>query len=107
MACEILTDELQILVPRLFVPLNLRVTLVTLYQGPPKPGDSIPAASSRPPRGLPAAESRVARPPVGNKKSEPFNLDALSVPEALETTIRSLSARSVVLARPHFQLAQP
>ena len=45
MACEILTDELQILVPRLFVPLNLRVTLVTLYQGPPTPGDSIPAAS--------------------------------------------------------------
>ena len=46
-ACEILTDVLQILVPRLFVPLNLRVTLITLYQGPPTPGDSIPAASPR------------------------------------------------------------
>ena len=30
-AYEILTDELQILVPRLFVPLNLRVLLITLY----------------------------------------------------------------------------
>ena len=55
-ACEILTDVLQILVPRLFVPLNLRVTLVTLYQGPPTPGDSIPAASSRRPRGVLAAD---------------------------------------------------
>ena len=35
-----------------------------------------------------------------------FNLDAMSVPEALETTIRSLSVRSVVLARPLFQRAQ-
>ena len=50
-ACEILTDELQILVPRLFVPLNLRVTLVTLYQGPQTPGDSILAVSSRCPCG--------------------------------------------------------
>ena len=58
MACEILTDVLQILVPRLFVPLNLRVTLVTLYQGPPTPGDSIPAASLRRPCGLLAASSR-------------------------------------------------
>ena len=65
-ACEILTDELQILVPRLFVPLNLRVTLVTLYQGPPTPGDSILAVSLRCPCGLPAAECRVARPPVGD-----------------------------------------
>ena len=65
-ACEILTDELQILVPRLFVPLNLRVTLATLYQGPRTPGDSIPAVSSRSPCGLPAAECRVARPPVGD-----------------------------------------
>ena len=50
-AREILTDVLQILVPRLFVPLNLRVTLITLYQGPPTPGDSIPAASLRRPCG--------------------------------------------------------
>ena len=35
-----------------------------------------------------------------------FKLDAKSVPEALATTIRSLSARSVVLARPLFQRAQ-
>ena len=55
-ACEILTDVLQILVPRLFVPLDLRVTVVTLYQGPPTPGDSIPAASPRRPRGVPAAD---------------------------------------------------
>ena len=57
-ACEILTDVLQILVPRLFVPLNLRVTLVTLYQGPPTPGDSIPAASLRRPCGVLAAVLR-------------------------------------------------
>ena len=36
---------------------------------------------------------------AGSENSFRFNLDALSVPEALETTIRSLSARSVVLAR--------
>ena len=62
MACEILTDVLHILVPRLIVPLNLRVTLVTLYQGAPMPGDSY----SRSTCGLLAAESRVARPPVGD-----------------------------------------
>ena len=66
MACELLINVLLILVHRLFVPLNLRVTLVTLYQGPPTPGDSIPAASSRRPCGVTAAESRVARPPVGD-----------------------------------------
>ena len=64
-AREILTDVLQILVPRLFVPLNLRVTLVTLYQGPQTPGDSILAVSLRCPRGGPAAERRVVRPPEG------------------------------------------
>ena len=57
-ACEILTDELQILVPRLFVPLNLRVTLVTLYQGPPTPGDSILAVSLRCPCGVLAVSLR-------------------------------------------------
>ena len=57
-ACEILTDELQILVPRLFVPLNLRVTLATLYQGSPTPGDSIPAVYPRCPRGVPAVSLR-------------------------------------------------
>ena len=40
------------------------------------------------------------------KKLFRLNLDALSVPEALETTIRSLSVRSVDLVRPHFQQAQ-
>ena len=34
-ACEILTEVLQILVARLLVPPNLKVTLFTLYQGPP------------------------------------------------------------------------
>ena len=72
-ACEILTDVLQILVPRLFVPLNLRVTLVTLYQGPPTPGDSILAAVLRQSCGSLAAVLRqsccglhVARPPAGD-----------------------------------------
>ena len=36
-----------------------------------------------------------------------LNLDALSVPETLETTIRSLSARSVDLARPLFSGRNP
>ena len=65
-ACEILTDVLQILLPRFFVPLNIRVTLVTLYQGLPTPGDSTLAVSPRCPRGVLAAECRVARPPVGD-----------------------------------------
>ena len=37
---EILTDVIQILVPRLFVPLNLKVTLVSLYQGSQAPGEA-------------------------------------------------------------------
>ena len=57
-ACEILTDELQILVPRLFVPLNLKVTLVIFYQGPPTPGDSILAVSLRCPCGVLAESVR-------------------------------------------------
>ena len=48
---------------------NLRVTLVTLYQGPQASGDSILAASLRPPCGLLAAECRVARSPVGDQLS--------------------------------------
>ena len=58
-ACEILTDVLQILVPRLFVPLNLRVTLVTLYQGPPTPGNIASPRQS-------CGGCRVARPPAGD-----------------------------------------
>ena len=41
--------------------------------------------------------------PGFSEKIERFNLDALSVPEALETTIRSLSVRSVVLAHRVFE----
>ena len=63
---EILTDVLQVLVPRLFIPQKLRVTLVTLYRGPQTPGDSILTVSLRYLRGVPPAECRVARPPVGD-----------------------------------------
>ena len=76
-ACEILTDVLQILVPRLFVPLNLRVTLVTLYQGPPTPGDSIPAASPRRPRGVPAASPRR---PCGVPAASPRRMSCGATP---------------------------
>ena len=44
------------------------------------------------------SKHRWGYPPPGGVPPLCFKLDALSVPEALETTIRSLSARSLILA---------
>ena len=49
--------------------------------------------------GAPDRHTRAAHQSGGSENLFRFNLDAMSVPEALETTIRSLPARSIVLAR--------
>ena len=59
---------------------NLRVTLLTLYQGPQASGDSILAASSRPPRGLPAATLHFVAPHVGSQKTLQICVFLVQVP---------------------------